>query len=198
MVVQDLLYLLKVDVPLEVLGGAGGVQAGVDDAVHGDSAQDLGVAVEGVKVHVAHGVLAGLGVVLGHNEVGAAALVGGLDVGHPKDFLGGGLQLVEALGPGVALVTQHHGRPLLGAHGGGAGVSDAVHIHVLSLQAEGVVLGQLQGLFPLGAGGFLDGFHDFDAEILSGLKISDLRHSKYSLSLVSFLQGLFFITLCNL
>ena len=171
MLVQDLLHLVQINVALEVLGGAGGVQAGVDDTVHGDGAQDLGVAVEGIEMHVAYGVLAGLGVVLGHDEVGAAALMGGLHIGHAEHLLGGGLQLVEALAAGVALVAQHHGRPLLGAHGGGAGIGEAVHVHVLGLQAEGVVLGLLQGLGAVLPGGLFDGFHNFDTEGLSVLEI---------------------------
>ena len=170
--VQDLLHLVQINVALEVLGGAGGIQAGVDDTVHGDGAQDLGVAVEGIEMHVAYGVLAGLGVVLGHDEVGAAALMGGLHIGHAEHLLGGGLQLVEALAAGVALVTQHHGGPLLGAHGGGAGVGEAVHIHVLCLQAESVVLGLLQGLGAVGAGSLFDGLHNLNAEGLCMLKIA--------------------------
>ena len=41
-------------------------------------------------------------------------LVGGDDVLEAGDAPGGGLELVERLGPGVALVAQHHARPLAG------------------------------------------------------------------------------------
>ena len=193
--IQDLLDLAQVNVALEVLGGAGGVQTGVNHAVHRDRAQDLSVAVERVEMHIADSIFTGLCIILSHDKVGAAALMRRLHIGHAEYFLGGCFQLVEALCTGVALIAEHHSGPLLRAHRRSAGVGQAVHIHFLSLQPEGIVLSSLQCLGTLSASCLLDGLYNFNTIVLSRLEIT-LFHVRTS-PFTNFYKLIFISTCCN-
>ncbi len=98
------------------------------------------------------------------DALGRAPLVGGDDVLEAGDAPRGGLELVERLGPGVALVAQHHARPLAGGHRPRAGVSQQVDEHVLGAQQEQVVARLAQQHLALLARRLANGFDGLDAK----------------------------------
>ena len=120
MLVDNPLHLGDIDVALERIRRAGGVKSRVDHAVLRNGADQFSVAMEGVKMHISQCVFAGLRVILRHNIIGGAALMGGLYMRHTKHIASGSLQLVKALTAGIAFVAEHHGGPLFGTHGGRA------------------------------------------------------------------------------
>jgi len=74
------------------------------------------------------------------------------------------LETLPGSAAGVALVAEHHGGPLLGGHGAGAGVGEEIDAAVLGVEQEDVVVGRGKRLLALGVGRDLEGFRHLDAE----------------------------------
>ena len=79
------------------------------------------------------------------DALGGAALVGGDHVAEAGEVVGHALEAEEALAAGVGFVAAHHGRPLLGGHGAGAGIGEQVDQDVARFDEEEVVAGLLRG-----------------------------------------------------
>jgi hypothetical protein len=83
------------------------------------------------------------------DALGGPPLVRGDDVAVTENALDGAAEALETGAARVAFVAAHHGRPLLGAHGRGAGVRQHVDQHGLGGQQEQVVVRGLQQLLAL-------------------------------------------------
>ncbi|OPZ58435.1 MAG: hypothetical protein BWY88_01042 [Synergistetes bacterium ADurb.Bin520] len=140
------------------------VEGLVDDAVDGNAPGVEGMGQGGIEGHVEGKDVTGLHQGAEDHVLRRPPLVGGDDVVEAQHFLDGVLQGVEAVRPGVGLVSLHEGGPLVLAHGAGAGVGEEIDVDVLRPQAEHVEMPRLQGLFPGGGVGDGDGLHHFDAE----------------------------------
>jgi len=56
------------------------------------------------------------------DALGGAALVGGDHVAETGELVGHALEAEETFAAGVGFVAAHHGGPLFGGHGAGAGI----------------------------------------------------------------------------
>ena len=88
--------------------------------------------------------------------------MGGDDVLETGEFGDGVFHVVERAGAAVALVAHHHRAPLAVAHGAGAAVGQQVDVDIVALQHEDILVGFVEPLFALFAGGFLDRFNHLD------------------------------------
>ncbi len=93
--------------------------------------------------------------------------MGGEHVGVARDLLHHVPQPVIAGGAGVGLVTPHHRRPLLLAHGAGAGVGQQVNVNLVGPQGKDVVARPPDGSLSLLPGDEPDGFDHLDLEGLA-------------------------------
>ena len=145
---KHLFELLQRDISLE-RNLELGVLGLVDGDVDGLGLAALDVALGGVEVSIARNDMSFLDQVGEQHILGSTSLMGGDDILEAEETLHHFLELVERRGTGIALVAQHHGRPLAVAHGTGAGVGEAVDVHLFSLQYEYVVMGFAKPLFSL-------------------------------------------------
>ena len=115
-----------------------------DGQVHGARAGEFDIGAGGIEMRVDGHDVAGLA---HHGEQDAlrrAALVRGNHVAEAGELVGHALQAEEALAAGVGFVAAHHGRPLLGGHGAGAGIGQQVDQDVAGIDEEEVVAGRFQ------------------------------------------------------
>ena len=105
MLIQNALHFAQVNIALEIFRRAGRIQTCVNYAVYRERAKDFSIAVEGIEVHIANGIFPRLCVILRHDEVRAAPLMGGLHIRHSENFLRRSFQLIEALAASIAFVT---------------------------------------------------------------------------------------------
>jgi hypothetical protein len=171
---QQIFHPVEVDVPLERVE-RGRLEPLPDDQVAGLGVVPLQQRPGGVEVAVARHHVARLADGPEEDALGRPALVGGHEVGVAGQVPDHRLEPVEAAGPGVALVAEHDGRPLPGAHGAGARVGEPVEEHVLGPELENVELGGGEEIFPLDAGGHADGLDRLDPERLD----ERLRHDPW-------------------
>ena len=116
------------------------------------------------------------------DALGGAALVGGDHVAETGKGVGHALEAEEAFAAGVGFVAAHHGGPLFGGHGAGAGIGEQVDQNMAGGDEEEVVAclfevelallrgGVVQRLDALDAERFDDGAH---VEIIAGKKGTD-------------------------
>ena len=83
----------------------------------------------------------GLHITREQDALGGAALVGGNHVAEAGEIVDHALQAEEALAAGVGFVAAHHGGPLLGGHGAGAGIGEQIDQDVAGFDEEEVVAG---------------------------------------------------------
>jgi hypothetical protein len=100
------------------------------------------------------------------DALGRPALVRGDDVFEAGQLAHGRLEAVEALAAGVGLVAAHHGRPLFGGHGAGAGVGEQVDEDVGGVDQEEVEAGLLEEPLPLLGRGLAERLDGLDPERL--------------------------------
>ena len=136
--IDQRLELGDVDIALERVLGARVVRLVDDDVVEGGAGHLL-VQAGGGEVHVAGHVHSGADQDAADQVFGAAALVGRHDIGEAVDLAHRVVQHIEGLGAGIGLVADHHVRPLVVAHRGGARVGEQVDVAQLARQQEGVV-----------------------------------------------------------
>ncbi len=74
------------------------------------------------------------------NAFSGAALMRGDDVPISENLLDGVAEVVEASAAGIAFVTFHYTRPLMGGHRSGTGISKQVDEDVIGRQEEKVVV----------------------------------------------------------
>ena len=129
-----------------------GVEGFAAGQVEGDGAAVLDVGPGGVEVAVVGNDVARFEHARGEDPLGGATLVGREDVLHPGDLGDARLEALPRPAAGVALVAEHHRRPLLGGHGAGARVGEQIDAAVLGVEEEDVVVGRLQGRLPVGRG----------------------------------------------
>ncbi len=156
---------VEVHVPLEGVLDLG-VAPLLDDEVDGLGARELDVGPGRVEVGVVGDRLAGPA---DHGEedlLGGASLVGGDDVAEREEVLDRLQEGVPRRGARVALVAVLDGRPLVAAHGAGAGVGEQVDEDVVGVEVEEVEAGLLDGEGTLGAGGDPDRLDGVDPERL--------------------------------
>src|ERR1051326_4946010 len=95
-----------------------------------------------------------------------AALVGRNHMLEPGEILHHALEAVETFTAGIGFIAAHHGRPLLGGHGAGAGVGQEIDQDILGVDEEQVVAGLLEETPALFGRGLPERFDTLDAEWL--------------------------------
>ncbi len=73
--------------------------------------------------------------------------MGGHEEREAEDVVHGFLQAEVGPRAGVRFVALHHGRPLVVAHGAGAGIGQKVDVDIFRFEQENVVTRFLQGFF---------------------------------------------------
>ena len=181
MLLNEAFQLTHIQIALERRFG-GGVVTGRLQKVNRRDAVGHGRGAGGVKGHVRQNIL-GLGMVgiihAGQKLLGRASLMGGDDVREAKNILNGRFIMIEAAIAHIGLVADHQGGPLAVAHGGGAGVGEAVNINIIGFHFEEVVANVLKDLTAVFRCGLLEHFNGFDAEglgILAGTHDSNLLY----------------------
>ena len=158
---QHLLQFLERHIPLEWYFELG-VFGFVDGHVDGLGLAELNVALGGVKVGIAGHHVAFFHQIGEQHVLGGTSLMGGDDILETEDALHHRLELIERCGTGIALIAEHHLRPLAVAHGTGARVGQAVDVHLFCLQHEYVVMGFFQPLFSFLTSALAERFYHFD------------------------------------
>jgi hypothetical protein len=74
------------------------------------------------------------------------------------------LEAVKAFAAGIGLVAAHHGGPLFGGHGAGAGIGEQVDQNVAGADLEEVIAGSFEKAFALLRRGSPQGLDAFYAE----------------------------------
>ena len=165
------------------------LQAGLaalgDDQVHGFGADELHVRAGGVEVRVVGDDIALFAHHAEEDALGGAALVGRDDVLVAENILHRSAELLEAAAAGITLIAFHHGRPLVGGHGAGAGIGEQVDEDIVGGQEKEVVVGGAEQSLALGAGRPVDGLDGFDAEGLD----DGAGHGGFSFSTKHFFAG---------
>ncbi len=158
---KDLLEFLEVDITLE-----GDLKLGVvgllDGDVDGESLAALDVALGGVEVGVAGDDVARFNEIAEEDVLGSTALVGRDDILEAGQLGDGVFHMIERTGTAVAFVAHHHSSPLAVAHSAGAAVGEEVDVDIVRFQHKYILVGFVEPLFALFAGGFLNGFYHFD------------------------------------
>ena len=121
--------------------------------VDGFCAAKLDVGTRSVEVGVVGDDVSGFAEDSKENPLGGAALMGGDDIAEAHEIVNGGFETVETFATGVGFVAAHHGGPLLGRHGAGAGVGEKVDENVDGAELEEVVAGIFEQLLTLFGGG---------------------------------------------
>src|SRR5258708_23769453 len=98
------------------------------------------------------------------DSFGSSALMGGNDVAESGEGADGVLEPVPALAAGVGFVATHHGRPLFGGHGAGAGVGEEIDQDIAGVNEEQVVAGLLEETIALAGRSLAERFNTLDAE----------------------------------
>ena len=160
---DGLFELPDVHVALEGMGhlGAKGL---VDDAVHGFPAvvEDMGPG--GIEGHVEGNHVSLFEEGAENHVFRRPPLMSGNDVVEAENILYRCLEVEEAVRSRIGFIPHHKGRPLVLAHGAGAGIGEKIDVDILGAQAEHVEMPPLKGLFPLFLVGNAYGFHHFDTE----------------------------------
>ena len=107
------------------------------------------MALGGVEVSIARNDMPFLHQIGEQHVLGSTSLMGGDDILRAEETLHHLLELIERRCACIALVAQHHGRPLAVAHGTGARVGETVDVHLFGLQHKYVVMGFTKPLFSL-------------------------------------------------
>ncbi len=136
------------------------------DQVHRPRPDVFDVRPCGVEVAVVGDHVAGLEPRLGENALGRPALVRGENVLHARDAAHRALKVLPRPAARVALVAEHHGRPLLRGHRARAAVGQQVDAAVLSIEQKDVVMRPRQGVHPLLPRGQLQRLGHLDAKRL--------------------------------
>ena len=134
--------------------------------IDGPRAGEFDVGAGGIEVRVGRDHVAGLAHHGEQDALGGAALVRGNHVAEAGELVGHALEAEEALAAGVGFVAAHHGGPLLGGHGAGAGIGEQVDQDVAGFDEEEVVAGLLQVALALLGRGVAQRLHALDAEWL--------------------------------
>ena len=116
-----------------------------DGQIHGARAGEFDVGAGGIEMGVGGDHVARLAHHGEQDALGGAPLVGGNHVAEAGERVGHALQAEEALAAGVGFVAAHHGGPLFGGHGAGAGIGQQVDQDVAGVDEEQVVAGLLRG-----------------------------------------------------
>lgn len=123
-----------------------------DHQIDGFSAYELDVGAGCVEMSVVGNDVAVPAHDAEQNALGGSPLVSGDDVTIAEDVLNRVAEMIEAAAPGIALITLHQRRPLVGRHGAGAGVSQQIDQNVFRRQKKDVVVSCPEHLLPLSSG----------------------------------------------
>ena len=107
----------------------GRIEGFIDDQVDGMATARPDVALGGVKVHIGGDRHARFDQQGCQDVFSRPTLVGGYKMLKTENLLHGFLQAEERARPGVGFIATHDGRPLLLAHGAGAGIGQQVDKH---------------------------------------------------------------------
>ncbi len=135
-----------------------------DDQIHRLGADELHVRPRSVEVRVVGDDIAFFAHHAEQNALGGSALVGRDDVLVAENILHRRAELLEAAAAGITLIAFHHGRPLVGGHGAGAGIGEQVDEDIVRRQEKKVVTRGAEQLLALSAGRPVNGLDALDAE----------------------------------
>src|SRR5215472_3881815 len=134
--------------------------------VDGGGAIKFAIGAGGIEVRVARDNVAFLAGNVEEDAFGGAPLVRGDDVAKTKNALHGFAETREAGRSGIGFIAAHHGSPLFGGHGGGAGVGQQIDEDGFGRNEKKIVAGIFDKFLALGASGGANGFDAFDTERL--------------------------------
>ena len=158
---QHFLKLLEADIALE-----GDFKLCIIGLRHGDidgeSLTALDVTLSSIEVGIARHNHTRLHEVAEQHILGCTALVGWDDILETSEFGDGVLHVIERTGTAVALIALHHSGPLTVTHGASTAIGQQVDVDIVALQHKYILVGFVEPLLALFAGGFLNGFNHLD------------------------------------
>ena len=161
--IDQLLEAKRVHVSLEgkEVGGFFGFGRGQVDR---RSADESAIRAGGVEVRVVWDDVAFLASDIKKDAFRGTALVRGNHVAKSENSLYCITEAREARRTGIGLIAAHHGGPLFGGHGGGAGIGEQVDENLLGIDQKEIVAGRFDQLLALFSRGAPNGLDTLDAE----------------------------------